>query len=135
MCGHASTHAWPQVSGDYFQAGLVPARVAYAKYQYQGPPAPSPVLPAAAAAASPTATPTATASATSGASASAAPLPSTVLSSLNTLQRRWTLGEVVSAAARAGLTLVALEEEAGAKSDDAGLPKVFTLVAESRGAL
>lgn len=111
------THARPQVSGDYFQAGLVPARVAYAKYQ--APPATaaaaamaSPALPAPAASHHPTP------------SASAAPPPSSVL------HRRWTLGEVVSAAARAGLHVVALDEEAGAKSDDAGLPKVFTLVAE-----
>jgi hypothetical protein len=103
------THARPQVSGDYFQAGLVPARVAYAKYQ-------APPATAAAAMASP--------ALPAPAASHHAPPTSSVL------HRRWTLGEVVSAAARAGLHVVALDEEAGAKSDDAGLPKVFTLVAE-----
>ena len=45
-----------------------------------------------------------------------------------TLLRRWTLGEVVTGAARAGLVVERLEEEPGARSDDAGIPKLFTLV-------
>lgn len=44
--------------------------------------------------------------------------------------RRWTLGEIVSAAAEAGLFVRVLEEEPNHKLDDFGLPKTFTLVAE-----
>lgn len=39
------------------------------------------------------------------------------------------LGEVVTSVAAAGLVLVCLEEEPGVKLADAGLPKLFTLVA------
>lgn len=45
------------------------------------------------------------------------------------LLRRWTLGEVVTAAAAAGLVVTRLEEEPGARMDDFGVPKLFTLVA------
>lgn len=45
------------------------------------------------------------------------------------LLRRWTLGEVVSACATAGLSLCYLEEEPGPKAADAGIPKLFWLVA------
>jgi hypothetical protein len=44
--------------------------------------------------------------------------------------RQWTLGEVVSSVAAAGLFLQVLEEEPGVKLADAGLPKLFTLVAQ-----
>ena len=43
--------------------------------------------------------------------------------------RQWSLGEVVTAVCEAGLVMQCLEEEPGVKADDAGLPKVFTLVA------
>ncbi|HWI64096.1 MAG TPA: class I SAM-dependent methyltransferase [Symbiobacteriaceae bacterium] len=43
--------------------------------------------------------------------------------------RKWTLGEVVTAVASAGLCLRTLEEEPNHKLDDTGLPKTFTLVA------
>eukprot|EP00775_Hariotina_reticulata_P003203 gene3203-3480_t len=43
--------------------------------------------------------------------------------------RQWNLGEVVTAAAAAGLVVQCLEEEAGVKMADYGLPKLFTLVA------
>jgi len=46
--------------------------------------------------------------------------------------RRWTLGEIVTAAADAGLRIVSLEEEASASLADAGVPKAFTLVAEKQ---
>ncbi len=46
-----------------------------------------------------------------------------------TLLRRWTLGEVVTAAAGAGLVVARLEEEPGVRGGDAGIPKLFTLVA------
>lgn len=45
------------------------------------------------------------------------------------LLRQWTLGEVVTAVADAGLLLQQLKEEPGVKLDDAGLPKLYTLVA------
>ncbi len=46
--------------------------------------------------------------------------------------RQWTLGEVVTAAADAGLCVLCLHEEQTVKGDDAGLPKMFTLVAARR---
>jgi len=45
-------------------------------------------------------------------------------------QRRWTLGEIVTAAARSGLLIRQLDEEPNLKKDDIGIPKLFTLVAE-----
>jgi hypothetical protein len=45
------------------------------------------------------------------------------------LLRQWTLGEVVTALAGAGLCLTSLVEEPGVKLDDAGLPKMFMLSA------
>ncbi len=44
--------------------------------------------------------------------------------------RRWTLGEVVTAIAQAGLSIRRLDEEPNSKIDDIGLPKTFTLIAE-----
>ncbi|MDF9841187.1 MULTISPECIES: class I SAM-dependent methyltransferase [unclassified Paenibacillus] len=48
--------------------------------------------------------------------------------------RRWTLGELVTAAARSGLVICELVEEPNLSSDvyDKGIPKTFTLVAEKR---
>jgi hypothetical protein len=43
--------------------------------------------------------------------------------------RQWGLGEVVTAVAAAGLRVERLVEEPGNKLDDAGIPKLFTLVA------
>jgi SAM-dependent methyltransferase len=45
--------------------------------------------------------------------------------------RRWTLGEIITAVAGAGLFIERLEEEANQSSDvfDKGIPKTFTLVA------
>ncbi|WP_349408923.1 class I SAM-dependent methyltransferase [Pseudalkalibacillus sp. SCS-8] len=45
------------------------------------------------------------------------------------LQRKWTLGEVVTAVAQQGLVLELLKEEPNQKIHDIGLPKTFTLVA------
>ncbi|BCL78421.1 class I SAM-dependent methyltransferase [Ktedonobacteria bacterium brp13] len=44
-------------------------------------------------------------------------------------EREWTLGEIVTAFAQAGLIIDSLEEEPNMKRDDIGLPKTFTLVA------
>jgi SAM-dependent methyltransferase len=44
--------------------------------------------------------------------------------------RKWTLGEIVTAFAQAGLVIRSLTEEPNTKIDDIGLPKTFTLVAE-----
>ncbi|TDQ41065.1 class I SAM-dependent methyltransferase [Aureibacillus halotolerans] len=44
-------------------------------------------------------------------------------------QRKWTLGEIVTAVAKAGLTIDVLSEEPNHKMNDIGLPKTFTLVA------
>ena len=46
------------------------------------------------------------------------------------LQRRWTLGEAVSAFAAAGLRVLSLSEDPNTKLDDIGLPKTWTLLAE-----
>lgn len=45
--------------------------------------------------------------------------------------RRWTLGEIVTAAASSGLVIRQLIEEPNLSSDvyDKGIPKTFTLVA------
>ncbi|MET3699112.1 methyltransferase family protein [Bacillus oleivorans] len=48
------------------------------------------------------------------------------------LHRKWTLGEVITSAAQAGLTIEILEEEPNHKSHDIGLPKTFTLVASKK---
>ncbi|PWK15814.1 class I SAM-dependent methyltransferase [Tumebacillus permanentifrigoris] len=44
--------------------------------------------------------------------------------------RKWTLGEIVTAFAQAGLAITSLSEEPNTKIDDIGLPKTFTLVAQ-----
>ncbi|WP_240338512.1 class I SAM-dependent methyltransferase [Peribacillus alkalitolerans] len=49
-----------------------------------------------------------------------------------TIQRKWTLGEVVTSVAKAGLFLEILEEEPNHKLHDIGLPKTYTLVARKR---
>lgn len=92
----------PQVVGNYFDHALAPSEVAYSKQLRTRAPA------------------GAGSGAVAGATGNAAP---------PVLLRRWTLGEVVTAVADAGLRVVVLEEEPGAKLDDGGLPKVFTLVA------
>jgi SAM-dependent methyltransferase len=43
--------------------------------------------------------------------------------------RKWTLGEIITSTAAAGLTVKVLEEEPNHKIHDIGLPKTFTLVA------
>lgn len=44
--------------------------------------------------------------------------------------RQWTLGEIVTAVAAAGLHITLLEEKPNSKIDDIGLPKLFTIMAE-----
>lgn len=100
-----------QVSGNYFDASITPAPLAFQKN-----------LTGEAGAAEPAA----------DASASPSPAPAAASSGADeagVLHRRWSLGEVITAIAAAGLVIVRLEEEAGAKLDDEGLPKVFTVVA------
>jgi 2-polyprenyl-3-methyl-5-hydroxy-6-metoxy-1,4-benzoquinol methylase len=46
------------------------------------------------------------------------------------LQRKWTIGEVVTAIAMEGMVIKVLEEEPNHKVHDIGLPKTYTLVAE-----
>lgn len=46
--------------------------------------------------------------------------------------RPWGLGEVVTAVCESGLVMQCLDEEPGVKTDDVGVPKVFTLVARKR---
>lgn len=50
--------------------------------------------------------------------------------------RKWTLGEIITAVASAGLFIQVLEEEPNLSSDvfDKGIPKTYTLVANKRGA-
>jgi len=44
--------------------------------------------------------------------------------------RKWTLGEIVTAMADAGLFIRLLEEEPNTKIDDMGIPKMYTVIAE-----
>ncbi|MFX3625071.1 MAG: class I SAM-dependent methyltransferase [Ectobacillus sp.] len=46
------------------------------------------------------------------------------------VQRKWTMGELITAVAQEGLMIRILEEEPNHKLHDIGLPKTFTLVAE-----
>ncbi|MEH6946789.1 methyltransferase domain-containing protein [Bacillus sp. JJ634] len=46
------------------------------------------------------------------------------------VQRKWTIGELITAAAQSGLVIKVLEEEPNHKLHDIGLPKTYTLVAE-----
>lgn len=47
-----------------------------------------------------------------------------------TIQRRWTLGEIITSLASCGFKIVVLEEEPNHKIHDIGIPKTFTIVAE-----
>ena len=44
--------------------------------------------------------------------------------------RKWTLGEVVTAFAEAGLCVLRLDESPNMKISEIGIPKLFTLVCE-----
>ncbi|HYK72438.1 MAG TPA: methyltransferase domain-containing protein, partial [Pseudoneobacillus sp.] len=46
------------------------------------------------------------------------------------LQRKWTLGEVITAVGQTGLRILNLEEEPNHKIHDIGLPKTYTLVSK-----
>lgn len=48
---------------------------------------------------------------------------------VQTVQRKWTMGELVTSVAAAGLRIEMLEEEPNHKLHDIGLPKTYTLVA------
>lgn len=48
----------------------------------------------------------------------------------NVYLRKWTLGEVVTAFAEAGLRVIRLDESPNMKISDIGIPKLFTLVCE-----
>ncbi|MGN1387318.1 MAG: class I SAM-dependent methyltransferase [Bacillus sp. (in: firmicutes)] len=49
---------------------------------------------------------------------------------MQTVQRKWTIGELVTSVAASGLRIEILEEEPNHKLHDIGLPKTYTLVAE-----
>lgn len=49
----------------------------------------------------------------------------------NVIQRKWTMGELITAVGQSGLLIKVLEEEPNQKLHDIGLPKKFTLVAEN----
>ncbi|MEH6942563.1 class I SAM-dependent methyltransferase [Bacillus sp. JJ722] len=51
---------------------------------------------------------------------------------MQTVQRKWTMGELITAVATSGLQIEVLEEEPNHKLHDIGLPKTFTLVATAR---
>lgn len=46
------------------------------------------------------------------------------------VQRKWTIGELITAVGQSGLVIKVLEEEPNHKIHDIGLPKTFTLIAE-----
>lgn len=48
----------------------------------------------------------------------------------NVLQRKWTLGEIITSVGKADMLIEVLEEEPNHKLSDIGLPKTFTLVAK-----
>ncbi|RUQ31628.1 class I SAM-dependent methyltransferase [Peribacillus cavernae] len=48
------------------------------------------------------------------------------------VQRKWTIGEVITIVGQSGLVIKALEEEPNHKMHDIGLPKTYTLVAEKQ---
>lgn len=49
---------------------------------------------------------------------------------LQTVHRKWTIGEIVTSVATSGMRITVLEEEPNHKLHDIGLPKTYTLVAE-----
>ena len=48
------------------------------------------------------------------------------------VQRKWTIGELITAVGQSGLVIKVLEEEPNHKIHDIGIPKTYTLVAERR---
>ena len=50
---------------------------------------------------------------------------------MQTVQRKWTIGELITSVAQSGLMIKVLEEEPNHKLHDMGLPKTYTLVATS----
>ena len=46
------------------------------------------------------------------------------------IQRKWTIGELITAVGQSGLVMKVFEEEPNHKLHDIGLPKTYTLVAE-----
>lgn len=46
------------------------------------------------------------------------------------VQRKWTLGELITAIGQSGLMIKVLEEEPNHKVHDMGIPKTYTIVAE-----
>lgn len=49
------------------------------------------------------------------------------------VQRKWTIGELITAVGQSGLVIKVLEEEPNHKIHDIGIPKTYTLVAEKIG--
>ena len=49
---------------------------------------------------------------------------------IQTVHRKWTIGELITSVAASGLRVEVLEEEPNHKLHDIGLPKTYTLVAE-----
>lgn len=49
---------------------------------------------------------------------------------MQTVQRKWTIGELITSVAASGLRIDTLEEEPNHKMHDIGLPKTYTLIAE-----
>ena len=108
-CRHVAT-------GNYFESTPAPSVAAFAKYSPTGSPSPTSQGPGNAS------------SDLTGDAGSVSDRGAAGGASRTVLLRRWTLGEIVTAAVGAGLVVQSLEEEAGPAADDRGLPKVFTLV-------
>ncbi|MGE7778791.1 class I SAM-dependent methyltransferase [Peribacillus sp. NPDC097264] len=51
------------------------------------------------------------------------------------IQRKWTMGELITAVGESGLIIKVLEEEPNHKIHDIGIPKTYTLVAERSGGM
>lgn len=115
-----------KITGDYFSTAIEPADVSFSKY---GPSSSSSVsINGSALGGSSFAY---GAAAPNGSGKFGVPRSSTVDSQhMQVYLRRWTLGDVVTAVAQAGLCVVELEEEPTVKLDDKGIPKTFTIVAK-----
>ncbi|KAG2495359.1 hypothetical protein HYH03_006627 [Edaphochlamys debaryana] len=132
----SSRGAKHKVTGDYFASQpLAEVDVAYSKYEAEAAAASAPSSSSSASSAS---SPSSTSPAAPGEAPAASPGANWGGAGPRprVLERRWSLGEVVSAVAGGpgagggGLRVLLLDEEAGPRLDDAGVPKLYTLLAE-----
>jgi len=130
-----------QIVGSYFDQGLHATDVAYSKYSNTAahePPPPTTCEEPSSSCQHPAPSRTqAGPGAAAGATAASAGLQARRGASPKlpprVQLRKWGLGEVVSSVAASGLCMELLDEEAGWRLDDLGLPKTYTLLARRPG--